>query len=620
MENKSNNGTTHPKLATDLLACVSLRCCNKCILSLNKCLIHHESVYLENQEILQPYLLRAKNEINQKRREDEESRMTRTRIIGSILTIVAFLLWLSSIYQAKLAIRQGIGNLGLASILPTTFFVSVSLLTVSFFVTLKSGKQDQILLFFQTITLIFILSFTPAIIENTARFITTYSNYRSVDYISQNKHIDPSAQWIHNWPSFSIAYSALMQITALPEQMLLSIYPTFFNIALFFPLFIFFHLILDDEKLRWVSIWTFYIANWVGQDYFSMQSLGFFTFVLILFVLFKLMNSRVRTRHWCVTLILFFSLVVTSHMLSSLAVLAVIFVFFASKYFRKPVFVALFVFIFASWTTYGAATYLQWNLPRFMAEALNFELIFQANVAARVAGSVARIMVTQIRLIFSALIVIFAFCGLVLTWNRGKMGDVEKKILFIFLGVFLLLGFSAYGGELFMRIFLFSLVPSSYFISKGLNLKTFFCLFAIFLIIVAPPLYMIAHHGNETLDYVPPSEIRGVEFFYNATTHGYVIGGAPRSGNFRDFKYRQSYGFFSFSDSVWENDMLTLGWFEPRYMDWPVYVCLSYGTKEYYDFFIGKPEFAIDLSKNMTESTHYNRIYSNPSLDVYYEL
>ena len=546
--------------------------------------------------------------------------MTRTRIICYVLTIIAFLLWLFSIYQAKLTVRQGVGSLGLVSILPVTFFVSVSFLISFCFITLISGRQDQVLLFFQTIVLISTLSFTPAIIENTARNTTTYSNYRSVDFVLQEKQIDPSVQWIHNWPGFSIAYAALMQITAFPVPILLQTYTTFFNVALLFPLLMFFRLTVVNWKLRWTAIWTFYISNWVGQDYFSMQSFGFFAFVLMISVLFRLMNSGDCTRYWCVTLLLLFSCVATSHLLSSLAVLAVVFTFSASGYLRKPVFAALLALFFASWTVYGAATYLSWNLRQFIAESLNFELIVRANVVARMGGSPEHMTVAQIRVILSALIAIFAFCGLLLTWRRRELGRVGKKVLITVIGVFLLTGLSAYGGELFMRIFLLSLVPSCYFISKASNLKAFFCVFAVFLIFVAPPLRMIAHYGNETMDYVPPSEITGVELLYKATTHGYVIGGARSYGNFRDFTYRQSYRLFSVSDLVWDNDRLTLRWFEPRYIDWPVYVCLSYGTEKYYDFFLGKPEFIIDLSENMTKSTHHNRIYSNPSFDIYFEL
>jgi len=537
--------------------------------------------------------------------------MMRARTIGNMLAISAFVLWLFSIWQAKLTISRGIGSFGLTSVLPITF--SASLLVFSFFVALKSDEQDRILLFFQTIILILILNLTPALVENTARFTTTYTNYRAVDCVSENKHIDPAGQWRHNWPSFSIAYSALMQITTLPDQILLMMYPTFFNIALFFPLSMLFQSLLDDEKSRWIAIWCLYIASWVGQDYFSMQSLGFLTSLLIFFILFKLMDSQVSIRQWSVVLVLLFSLTVTSHMLSSLVILAIFFVFFVSKHLQRTVLVTLFASIFGSWTIYGAATYVEWNLPRLVAEVLNFELIYLRNLEARIAGSTAHMIVTQVRLIFSALFIGFAFLGFLLTWKRGRIGDSEKRMLFLLIGVASLAGFSAYGGELFMRVFLFSLVALSYFISKGSNEKIFFCLFAIFLIAFAPPLHMIAHYGNEVMDYVPPSEIRGIEFFHKETTRGYVV------GPYRDSKYRASYKYVPFASTEWKNNTLSLGPIRSEHVDWPHFICISYGVREYYNFLRGEPEFIVETTKNLSESVHYDLIYSNPSFEVYLE-
>jgi hypothetical protein len=220
-------------------------------------------------------------------------------------------------------------------------------------------------------------------------------------------------------------------------------------------------------------------------------------------------------------------------------------------------------------------------------------------------------------LIFSAIVVAFAFCGLVLTWKRKKIGDAEKRIILTLIGVSLLLGFLVYGGELFMRIFLFSLIPLSYFISKGLHWKIFFCLFAIFFVIIAPPLHMITRYGNEVMDYVPASEIKGFEFFHRKTMQGYVIGSYRFDPLYRDSRYQQSYQYFSFSRAEWKNNTLSLGWIKSERLDWPRFVFISYGAREYYDFYLGEPQFIIETSKNLSESTRYNKIYSNPSFEVY---
>jgi len=531
-----------------------------------------------------------------------------------ISTTIAFMLWLLSVNQARLEIQEGIGNLGLISILPSLYFASISLLTFSFLISLKSSKRNRVLLLVQTMMLIFFLNFTPTMIENTARFTGSYTSSQSVDYISQEGYFNPFAFQIHNWPGFSILYSVLLQVTGFPEQPVMSIYPTFFNLALLFPLYVLFRSVIDNKEYVWIALWVFYVGNWIGQDYFSPQSLGFFAFVLVLFLILKPGNLSMRSRNWCVTLILLFSLLVFSHMLSSIAVLAVMFVFFVSKHFQKFILISLFACLFLSWTILGAAAgFFEHNFSQFMSEAFNLILIFKTNVSARIAGSDARILVSQTRFIFSAMIAAFAFLAIVFEWRNRRIRNIEKRMLSVLAGVLFLMFLFAYGGEIFMRIFLFCLVPMAYFISKASRSKMFFCFLAIFLIVIAPFSHVIARYGGEVMDYVPESEIRGVEFFHSVTAQGYVI------GSYRDSKYRPSYEFFALYDAVWKNDTLAMELYEPERLGWHKYVCLSYGAKQFFIFFLGKPSFVIELDRNMTESIHYNKIYSNPSLDVYSE-
>ena len=363
-----------------------------------------------------------------------------------------------------------------------------------------------------------------------------------------------------------------------------------------------------------MAIWIFYIANWIGQNYFSPQSLGFFIYVLMLFLMLKMKGSGTRSnRRNYIALILFFSFLVFTHVLSSLVLLSCLVVFFALKYFRRINFVALSIILFASWTIYGAATYLQWNLSRFISEAFNVELIYMTNIEERIAGFEARIIVTQIRLTFSAIISILALSGIILTWKYRKIKSFDKRMLALLTAVIFLLPLFSYGGELFMRIYLFSLIPLAYFISRNSISKTIFCFLIIFMVVIAPPLHIISHYGNEVVDHVPMSEIRGIEFFYDTTTRGYIIGGSILV---RDYKYHRTYEFFGLRQTKWKNNRLIIQ-YELKNLDWPKFICVNREAREYYNFFLGNPEFINDMQIRLSQSTHYSKVYSNPSLEIY---
>lgn len=540
-------------------------------------------------------------------------------VLCSGLMVVALLLWIVSSFQARTAAFANMSELGLFSILPASFFVAFGVLVLSFFLTLKFvNKNRSILLIFQTLLLILFLNLTPVIIESTPRFSASYSNYVAVDYIAQYSHIDPSATWIHNWPGFSIFIDVLAQITLIPANFLMLTYSTFVNILLFLGLFILFRLSGKDSNLVWIAIWFVFFGNWVGQDYFSMQGLGFFFIAILLFLLFKNMSKGVKNRQWLVLFFLLFIYVVASHLLSSLVVLSIMLILLLSKQmYRRPLFFSLILLV-VGWTIFSASTYLSNNLSRILSQVLNISQIFQGNLLNRLAsGSYSHILIAEVRVIYSLAIMAFAILGIIVSWKNKEMTSYGKRMLFVLVGIGLLVFAFAYGGELFMRAYMFSLIPLAYFAAKVLlKYKKLFFISVLFFVIAAPSLLMIAHYGNE-ITYVPNSETTGVAFLYRTTTTGHIYGGSPfQGGDFRDMAYHSSYTYYSFRELFVHNISSNL-WTIPRDTYENRYVCLSYATYSYFSFFYGYPEFTDNIQSNISQCVSYNLLYANPSFHMY---
>jgi len=539
-------------------------------------------------------------------------------IVVTGLLMASLLLWVSSMDQAALKVaRQGIGDFGLISVLPLVYFLSLSLLTISFLAALKFDGTGATQLFCVMMLVLF-LYLTPAIVEGTPRFGSTYVYYRSVDYISETGRTNPDILWVHNWPAFSIAFSTVVQITGLAgnphEQVFLSIYPALLNIVLFLPLFSLVRIVLHQEKTRWAAVWLFYCANWVDQSFFNAQGLAFFAFILLLVALFRLMQSP--SKRWVLISVLLFLCLATGHLLTSLASIMLTFVLFAFKQFRRPPtnMVAMFVLVLAAWTIYGASAHLQFSLSRVISEGFNFDLLLRAGITSRVTtGNAVRNTVNEIRIFFSALAIMLAVAGFFAARKYGRLGPTDRRFLLITASLLPLLSLFAYGGELIMRIFLFCLVPIVYFACRGSDRKYFFPIVAIFLLIAAPPLNIVAHYGNEAYDYVPVSEAKGLGFFYDSTKNGYVIG----FDYHRDIRYRDQYEYIPFEAAPWRNDRLSLG---AQSHHWPTYVCVFYWAREWYSFFLADPQFVPTTVMNLTASAAYDKVYSNPSFEAYLEL
>ncbi len=535
--------------------------------------------------------------------------------VASVLTLIAFILWLFSLLPARNAIvTADMSELGLFSILPVSFFVAFGLLVLAFFITLITGSQNRSYLFFcQTVLLILFLTLTPSIIEGIPRFTSSYVNYNAVDYIIQTGQVSSQVLWVHNWPLFSILISIFEQVTAVSGQSILLFYSTFFNILFIIPLYVFFRLILPDSRFVWLALWFVFLANWIGQDYFSMQSLAFLVSVLLLFMLFKNMNQKMHTRPWFVVFSLLFFFIASSHFLTSILILCAVFVLYITKHMPRPAFVASLFVIISSWTIFNASSYIASNFGSLIRQSLNLTLLLQKNLTNRLSGGAGHVLVADVRIIYSAVIIAFAIGSVILAWRTKKLGITEKRLLLIVLSFALLLFGSSYGGELFMRLYMFSLVIFAYFVSKALlKYKRFFYAGLLFFVIFAPSFIMISHYGNESIDYVPYGESAGVAFLYGASNGGLVVGGTLHPGDFRDLTYRQNYTISSLRDMYLRNSTALPEANVNRY------VCISYGSLAFLSTYVGDPSFIENIEGNLSQSMRSNLIYSNPRFSIFY--
>jgi hypothetical protein len=347
-----------------------------------------------------------------------------------------------------------------------------------------------------------------------------------------------------------------------------------------------------------------------------MQSMAFVLFILSLGLIFESMKKKEHSKQELVILILVFFYITTSHFLTSLAMLAVIFVWYLSKYFSRTALVFCLSSITVAWLSFNAVTYLNSNLGRLLGQALDFSLIFSTNLSGRIAGGTGHVIVSQVRIVYSALVILFGLIG-VITVLRSKKKPVDKRVLLMLASFAVLVFIFSFGGELFMRIFMFSLIPLAYFAVKALfKYKRLMYAGLLFFVILAPSFIIIAHYGNEAIDYVPKSEKTGVLFLYATTITGQIVGGSIRSGDFRDYTYRSNYSMVSIRDLYISNRTTTL-FTQPHDPYRDRFLCLSYETYPYFSAYMGDKLFVSELQKNITECTSYNLIYSNPSFLIY---
>ena len=112
-----------------------------------------------------------------------------------------------------------------------------------------------------------------------------------MDYILRHGAVDPMinvSAIYHNWPGF-FAGSALLTAFAGRENLLTiaSWAPFAFNLMNLVVLRFVLRGLTQDKRLVWLSLWFFFLINWVGQDYFSPQAMAYVLYLACIGLLIR---------------------------------------------------------------------------------------------------------------------------------------------------------------------------------------------------------------------------------------------------------------------------------------------------------------------------------------------
>jgi hypothetical protein len=489
------------------------------------------------------------------------------------------------------------------------------------------SSVNKKLLFLQLILLIIFLFLTPVLIEG-ARQRFAYSSYAVAEYILHTGSTDPQLISYSNWPSFQIFTAIFIMITGVDINFLIPISSSFLTaLLMFLPLYFFFKVVTNNDLKVWLLLWSFYLANWVSRDFLSSQAFGFILFILIfaLVILFVNKNSnndifKGSNRPIIVLIIVLFIAVVTGHLLSAIVPIGILFVLYVTKWFNRKNIMFSLVAIVAGWTVYATAGYLRSNFLTFLSKLLNFlpNTLRNVNKTGSVSQIGERVLTNEMKIVYMAIFIMFAFIYLFIAYRRKSLDRTDKLLLCSLVGI-LLLSFLPYGGELFTRLWLFSLPIIVFFAVKNVDNRKIFAVFAIFIILFAPPMFIWARYGEETYDYIPQSELSGSNFLHSVVPSGFFIGGTPwiRTQNGYDVYHRQGFDFIKNKG----NFTLALAYTRTGLIDNgnsdPLYLIVNRGNSEYHRRLYNEPQLFVDFSEELSNSTLFNKVYSNPNFEMY---
>lgn len=538
------------------------------------------------------------------------------RTIAAYLCSALSYLLLAVFISGESSLR--IDSFGLIHSMSLLYYLAMGFSLTSGFIVMSIRQRKTLLQFANILLVLTALWLVPIVLEGTPRFASTYKSIGFVEYIVREGKLNPQ-NWelfYHNWPGFSLFAAGLWMAADFTEiDGLALVYPFCLQLLVIIALY---WLLRQPARQTGVKNgWylgglVYLLANFINQDYFSPQSYSYFILIVFIILLvnqeewFKDRSSAVACKF---VLILLFSAVTISHFLSTLVGFGVLLVFLLREHRRYCLFTLLALMIFAAWTVYGGSEYFEAHFASIAESLFKVQNIWDANVENRVQGNDAHILINRVRIFYTASICLFSLLGLVLSLRKKDCAYKNELVLFLKISVVSggAAGAFIYGGESFMRAFLLLLMPAAFFSLGYLHLRRFWPLVLLFLFL-AVPCHLLAHYGNEEIDYISPGVIRGTRFLACHARGGYVTGFDQILGNY-----------------IYTERFVSLPWerFEKHHLtreDSDKYFYAGVGPWEdaYWSLLYNQPDHTLAVTGALKYDRQAQRFYDNGDIRLYY--
>lgn len=384
-----------------------------------------------------------------------------------------------------------IDGLGLISALPTTAFIAILIMIVSFFVTVAQSTDRKFLLLFQIAAITFALHGAGALVATAPRFPTAYIHAGFVEFISRTGESAISIDARMGWPGFFALFAFVTKAAGITDLTpILQWTPLVSNLLYLLPFVLILRQVVATTRARWFAALLFVLVQWIGQDYFSPQGFTFALYLAFIAILLRwfgrveqrtkpippkglrkllgkldamtpgeLANTgtyRADKLLMLMMLLALFVASVASHQITPFMMLGVVTAFLIFKRtsltWGLPFFLGLLVLAWISYMTVGF-----WS-SQIGAIFGGFGRILQNignSTGDRIEGSdPAHALVLQARLGILVVILSLAATGL---FRRFRRGVFDRSALILLCVPVLALGLQSYGGEIGLRIYMFAL-------------------------------------------------------------------------------------------------------------------------------------------------------------------
>jgi hypothetical protein len=367
-------------------------------------------------------------------------------------------------------------DFGLVSALHPTFWAGLVTLTAGFWFTVRDPRRRPGWSLAYVVGLLLMERATQALVYPTPLYAWAWKHDAVIDHLLTHGGLRTEAQLgdmavYDQWPGFFAAQAALVRLLGVDDTtMYMAWWPLVSSLMLLVPLLLIYRTFTTDRRMIWTAVWLFYVANWVGQDYFSPQSVAFVLHVGVLAVVLRRYGGprggrgRQRTVVWTVLLTLLVTTIVVSHQLTPGMLVVSLLALCLTRRYRDWVPVVTTVVIFLAWCLTAALPFLSAAMPDMIRSIGDVGANVETGYGATPTGTGAIATSWAARLL-SGSVLLLAALGVL---RQPVLRHRAMPLLLIAAAPLPMLGASSYGSEMIFRVLMFMLPGAAFFAAAAL--------------------------------------------------------------------------------------------------------------------------------------------------------
>ena len=193
--------------------------------------------------------------------------------VPDLLLPCAMVLWANGIRNVN---TSAVDQYGLLTAAPLAYFAGFLVLIVSIGFLLARRELSAPRLALHLVALVFMIHGTAPLVYAEPRYSWSYKHFGVVNHINLHGGLDADIDIYNNWPGFFALAAWFGRIAGFDSPLAYAAWSQlFFNLLACLELGFAFRALPLTDRERWLALFLFATSNWVGQDYFSPQAIGF---------------------------------------------------------------------------------------------------------------------------------------------------------------------------------------------------------------------------------------------------------------------------------------------------------------------------------------------------------